>query len=67
MCWCEENRVDYLFSLARNQRLVEHIAIELAWAEHDAEDTGLSGISCAGHEDGKEGPIAWHDARNRLS
>jgi hypothetical protein len=38
--WCEENRVDYLFGLARNPRLVEQIAIELAWAEHDAEETG---------------------------
>jgi hypothetical protein len=30
MNWCETNRVDYLFGLARNQRLVDHIAIELA-------------------------------------
>ena len=29
MAWCEENRVDYLFGLARNPRLVEHIHIEL--------------------------------------
>lgn len=40
MRWCEGNRVDYLFGLARNQRLVDHIAIPLAWAEHDAEATG---------------------------
>jgi hypothetical protein len=40
MSWCEENRVDYLFGLARNRRLVDHITIELAWAEHDAEATG---------------------------
>ena len=40
MSWCEQNRVDYLFGLARNPRLVDHIAIELAWAEHDAEATG---------------------------
>ena len=26
---------------------------------------GLSGISCAGHDDGKEGPPAWHDAKRR--
>lgn len=32
--------MDYLFGLARNPRLVDHIAIELAWAEHDAEATG---------------------------
>ena len=40
MAWCEENRVDYLFGLARTSRLVEHIHIELAWAEHDAEASG---------------------------
>jgi hypothetical protein len=34
------NRIDYLFGLARNSRLVDHLAIELAWAEHDAEATG---------------------------
>jgi hypothetical protein len=32
MAWCEENRVDYLFGLARNSRLVEEIAEELAEA-----------------------------------
>src|SRR4051812_23487083 len=40
MTWCEENRVDYLFGLTRNPRLVERIHIELAWAEHDAEASG---------------------------
>ena len=40
MAWCEDNRLDYLFGLARNPRLVEHIHIELAWAEHDGEATG---------------------------
>ena len=40
MAWCEENRVDFLFGLARNPRLVEHIHVPLAWAEHDAEATG---------------------------
>jgi hypothetical protein len=24
---------------------------------------GLSGIPCAGHDDGKKGPLAWHDAK----
>lgn len=33
MAWCEANRVDYLFGLARNKRLEERIAGELAWAE----------------------------------
>src|SRR6476646_4114277 len=40
MAWCEENRVDFLFGLARNPRLVEHIHVPLAWAEHDAEASG---------------------------
>ena len=40
MAWCEANRVDYLFGLARTSRLVEHIHVELAWAEHDAEASG---------------------------
>ena len=29
MAWCEANRVDYLFDLARNERLVATIAAEL--------------------------------------
>ena len=33
MAWCEEQRVDYLFGLARNSRLLDEIAIDLAWAE----------------------------------
>lgn len=40
MTWCEANRVDYLFGLARNARLVEHIHAELAWAEEEAERNG---------------------------
>ena len=40
MAWCEVNRVDYLFGLARNARLVDHIHIDLAWAEDEAELTG---------------------------
>ena len=40
MAWCEENSVDYLFGLARTSRLVEHIHVPLAWAEHDAEASG---------------------------
>ena len=39
MSWCEANRVDYVFGLARNPRLVEHIAIDLAWAEEGAART----------------------------
>ena len=40
MAWCETNRVDFLFGLARNPRLVGHIHIDLAWAEGEAERTG---------------------------
>ncbi len=32
MNWCEKNRVDYLFGIARNQRLVDHIATQLIFA-----------------------------------
>lgn len=40
MAWCEANRVDYLFGLARNARLVAEIHNELAWAEDDAIKSG---------------------------
>ncbi len=40
MAWCEANRVDYVFGLARNSRLVEAIAEELAAAESEHERTG---------------------------
>ena len=40
MAWCEQNRVDFLFGLARNARLVEELAIDLAWVEHEATQTG---------------------------
>ena len=40
MAWCEHNRVDFVFGLARNPRLVEEIAVELIQAEDEAERTG---------------------------
>jgi len=40
MAWCETNRVDYVFGLARNSRLVEQIYVDLAWAEEEAVRTG---------------------------
>ena len=40
MAWCEANRVDFLFGLARNARLVEELAIDLALAEEEATRTG---------------------------
>jgi len=40
MAWCEANRVDYLFGLARNPRLVAMIENELAAARSAAEASG---------------------------
>jgi hypothetical protein len=40
MSWCEQNRVDYVFGLARNIRLVAMIDPELAAAKAAAEPTG---------------------------
>jgi DDE family transposase len=40
MAWCEANRVDYVFGLARNPRLVDEIAVELIQAEDEAERIG---------------------------
>jgi Transposase DDE domain group 1 len=40
MAWCEENRVDFVFGLARNARLVEEIAVDLRQAEAEASSTG---------------------------
>ena len=42
MTWCEANRVDYLFGLQRNTRLVERIYSELAQAKAEAETSGQS-------------------------
>ena len=39
MAWCEENRVDYLFGLARNARLEAEIAGELAEAAAESQAT----------------------------
>jgi Transposase DDE domain group 1 len=40
MAWCETNRVDFVFGLARNARLVEEIAVEPLEAEAEAASTG---------------------------
>jgi hypothetical protein len=39
MAWCEGNAVDYLFGLARNVRLVEELAAELAGAAAESVKT----------------------------
>jgi len=40
MSWCEAHRVDYLFGLARNRRLVGEIAAELEAAKAEAAASG---------------------------
>jgi hypothetical protein len=40
MKWCEANRVDYLFGLAKNDRLVAEIAAALAEAEEESKAAG---------------------------
>jgi len=40
MTWCEANKVDYLFGLARNTRLEAEIADELAQATEESRRTG---------------------------
>jgi len=40
IAWCETNAVDYLFGLARNVRLVRHIAAELEEARAESSLTG---------------------------
>ena len=40
MAWCESHAVDYLFGLARNDRLAAEIEAELAMAQAEAERTG---------------------------
>ena len=40
MAWCENNRVDYVFGLARNARLEADLAGELAEAKRLCADTG---------------------------
>jgi len=40
MAWCESNGVDYLFGLAKNNRLRQIIGAELHWAKLEHEKTG---------------------------
>jgi len=40
LAWCERNGVDYLFGLARNERLVGEIAAEMAQAKEQYQHTG---------------------------
>ena len=40
MAWCEANAVDYVFGLAKNQRLIREISQDLAAAQARFEETG---------------------------
>jgi hypothetical protein len=40
MTWCEKNRVDYLFGLAKNERLIGNIKLELTKAARKSRRTG---------------------------
>ena len=40
MAWCEANRIDYLFGLARNARLVGEIETEMSDARTESEASG---------------------------
>jgi hypothetical protein len=40
MAWCEANRVDYLFGLARNARLVDEIGAQMQAARAESETSG---------------------------
>ena len=40
MSWCEAHRIDYLFGLAKNERLVAEIAVALAAAEEGSKAAG---------------------------
>ena len=40
MTWCEQNDIDYLFGLAKNDRLIAEIAAELAEAAEDNHQNG---------------------------
>jgi hypothetical protein len=42
MAWCEENRVDYVFGMARNPRLEDRVAGEMIRAEMQSVRTGAS-------------------------
>jgi len=49
MVWCEANRVDYLFGLAKNTRLVAEISAEMAAARAEVRATGRARkILCIG-------------------
>jgi len=42
MAWCEQNQVDYVFGLAKNERLLAEITAELAQAQEQWKQTGAA-------------------------
>ena len=50
MAWCEANRVDFVFGLARNARLVEEISIDLAWAASGVEQQHHHALELGGED-----------------
>ena len=52
MLWCEQNRVDFVFGLARNARLETRVAAALQEARTMAEATG-SPPACSGTFSGR--------------
>ena len=72
MAWCEANRVDYLFGLARNARLVGEIATEMAEAQQreprrPASRPGASATSPGRRWTAGAAPAAWSARRNGRS
>ena len=53
MAWCEANRVDYVFGLARNERLVEEIAAELIAADERSQPHRQAGAPLQGLHAGR--------------
>ena len=69
MAWCEQNRVDFLFGLARNARLVAEIETELA-AVSTPDHAAPSLLLRAGHlwleATGRRGSCAGAGMRRRV-
>ena len=65
MVWCEANRVDYVFGLARNARLTSEIATEMAAARAAAETNRQAGPPLQGLPLVHPGQLEPHPARHR--
>ena len=50
LTWCEENRVDYVFGLAKNKRLLKIIGRELHLAQQEFQSTGKAARQFADFE-----------------